>query len=471
MNLKEPNKAFIKEYGVFLKDYLFPVLGIANTGSLYEDVYPTWVEDTIIQSYGKISFGIKWWHLLEVECQQWISEDNIRLAKEILDCFFKTSKYKRTGSAKNQTGFSEAQYCEIYRMAVQRGICKWLIGGRDYPCAEELFSKLEKWSVKTYEGKKVTFGFVINPDVLSNAEEKVDLGNWLDFMEEDHAALLTDCIHSVIELDGNCDFYRYLSISSEDCIPQTSLSEKVPLRFTQVILKYVTGKRIGIFLLNNGDIVLAKHESVCFVRRNLRWLNLSYEAFRNSLEGFAKKSPDISDQLYKSIFASVLDVSFSHAGGIIAVVGGGKWEQSVGDKKILNPCDNLLNGADNETLRQAYLKDESGCVQEELERHSKEIRKRLHKRTMMKKLTGGKVFQKLDRKLRGELIAMDGACILNHAGEVYSFGAIIQNDSGSTGGGRGAAAKKLSTYGMAVKISTDGYIELYVDGEERYAIK
>ena len=90
---------------------------------------------------------------------------------------------------------------------------------------------------------------------------------------------------------------------------------------------------------------------------------------------------------------------------------------------------------------------------------------------MMKKLTGGKVFQKLDRKLRGELIAMDGACILNHAGEVYSFGAIIQNDSGSTGGGRGAAAKKLSTYGMAVKISTDGYIELYVDGEERYAIK
>jgi len=297
------------------------------------------------------------------------------------------------------------------------------------------------------------------------------LGNWLDFMEEDIAALLTDCIHSVIELDGNCDFYRYLSISSEDCIPQTSLSEKVPLRFTQVILKYVTGKRIGIFLLNNGDIVLAKHESVCFVRRNLRWLNLSYEAFRNSLEGFAKKSPDISDQLYKSIFASVLDVSFSHAGGIIAVVGGGKWEQSVGDKKILNPCDNLLNGADNETLRQAYLKDESGCVQEELERHSKEIRKRLHKRTMMKKLTGGKVFQKLDRKLRGELIAMDGACILNHAGEVYSFGAIIQNDSGSTGGGRGAAAKKLSTYGMAVKISTDGYIELYVDGEERYAIK
>lgn len=52
-----------------------------------------------------------------------------------------------------------------------------------------------------------------------------------------------------------------------------------------------------------------------------------------------------------------------------------------------------------------------------------------------------------------------------------SFGAIIKNNSGSSGGGRGAAAKKLSQFGFAVKISTDGYIEMYVDGVEIYAVK
>lgn len=101
----------------------------------------------------------------------------------------------------------------------------------------------------------------------------------------------------------------------------------------------------------------------------------------------------------------------------------------------------------------------------------KEINKRLQKRTVILSLIQGKKFAAMDRKLRSELIGLDGACILYFSGKVYSYGAIIQNDSGSTGGGRGAAAKKLSKYGLAVKISTDGYIELYVNSECVYEIK
>lgn len=66
---------------------------------------------------------------------------------------------------------------------------------------------------------------------------------------------------------------------------------------------------------------------------------------------------------------------------------------------------------------------------------------------------------------------MDGAAILNFDGSIISFGAIIQNDSGSYGGGRGAAAKKLSKYGFAIKISTDGYVEVYINERIKYRIK
>lgn len=66
---------------------------------------------------------------------------------------------------------------------------------------------------------------------------------------------------------------------------------------------------------------------------------------------------------------------------------------------------------------------------------------------------------------------MDGATILDKNGDVISFGAIIQNDSGSYGGGRGAAARKLSNYGLAIKISTDGYIEVYINGHVKYRMK
>ena len=89
----------------------------------------------------------------------------------------------------------------------------------------------------------------------------------------------------------------------------------------------------------------------------------------------------------------------------------------------------------------------------------------------MKRLIAGKTFDRLDRKLRSELLGLDGACIIGCNGEVQAFGAIIRNKSGSLGGGRGAAARKLSEYGMAVKISTDGYIELYLDGNLVYSIK
>ena len=35
----------------------------------------------------------------------------------------------------------------------------------------------------------------------------------------------------------------------------------------------------------------------------------------------------------------------------------------------------------------------------------------------------------------------------------------------------GICSKKLSKYGMAIKISTDGYIEMYIKGELVYAVK
>jgi len=101
------------------------------------------------------------------------------------------------------------------------------------------------------------------------------------------------------------------------------------------------------------------------------------------------------------------------------------------------------------------------------------IIKRLTKRNYIVKLLNNKCkFTDIDRKLLAELIGLDGACILNTNGEIISFGAIITNDAGSSGGGRGAAVKKLSMYnGFAIKISTDGYIEVYSKGERIYSIK
>ena len=246
-----------------------------------------------------------------------------------------------------------------------------------------------------------------------------------------------------------------------------------------MIQQYVEGDAVGVFLLNNGDIVLAKNQSVQFIKRNLKWVNMSYDVFANVV--FAKyKKGNVPKELLEQVYASTLDVSFSHTGGIISVIKDikhltniPKTESVIGKPiellPILNPCDNLINH---------YTLDELNQVLDDLHKElgikpvkKEEKKKRLLKRKVVDALVDQKGFLEIDRKLRAELIAMDGACILDLKGRVCAVGAIIQNDSGSSGGGRSAAAKKLSNYGLAIKISTDGYIELFIEGEPVYAVK
>lgn len=323
-NLKRLNNNFVSEYKFFIEKYLFNLLGIVNKKLLTEMYQTDSKRDTVEIQKNKLLFLIGGWCVFSVETPQEISDDNLKLIRRIIQSFIRISEYKRFGSGKNNTYFSETQRNTVFRMAVQKGICSWIGGDPQNNAIESLFNKLETWSVKTYEGKKVTLGFIIDPSSNKTGDFKYE--NWIDFLDDDSAAIFTDCIHSVIELDINCHFLNYYSISSENSMLCGKLSNKIPLRFTQVIQTYVTDKKFGIFLLNNGDIILARNQAVCFVKRNLQWLNLSYVAFAGALENFVSKyAPKGNERefygLIESIYASVLDVSFSHAGGIISVVG------------------------------------------------------------------------------------------------------------------------------------------------------
>ena len=97
---------------------------------------------------------------------------------------------------------------ENYRMAVQKGVCDWCAGNTN-EAFYQLIQILEMWSVQTYEGNKVTFGFIYDPQAESTFGS--DYGSWLDFLTDDYAATLTDCIHSVILLDKDCNIMNQMS--------------------------------------------------------------------------------------------------------------------------------------------------------------------------------------------------------------------------------------------------------------------
>lgn len=446
------------DYHDFIMKYLLQIIGIPsheNNIRPVEQYMPAKSTVFYSQTEKRVYFADYNKALFYIHSNAEISQDNINTAINIVQVYFQIARYRFDGSGTNVYNRypSDAMRDRSNENAVQEGICRWIIGGRSSNIAS-LIHRLENWSVKTYEGKKVTFGFIINPNEQSSFASK-NYGTWLDFLDSDYSATLTDCIHSAIMLDKNCDFLRYVSLTEDNQIQNYTLGG-LPYRFAGIIQNHVIDKCVGIFLLNNGDILLSKNGELRFVKRNLKWLNVSFGAFKNTIKSYVK-----DPTLQENIYASVLDVSFAHTGGIISIV---RDISSLKNDGVLDNVDYLLNGMDYSELKKE--KEEKNC-----KITTKEISTIFLKRAAITFLIANKTFQSLDRKLRAELISMDGACIIDTKGNICASGAIIKNDSGSSEGGRGAAAKKLSNYGIAIKISTDGYVEVFYNKKIRYSIK
>ena len=183
MNIKDSND----EYKYFLETYLLPMLGVTdNKGKNLEDVpvnqralqenagsYMRQEGDRIFFSFfNEDVFSLVWKPKLD--------DDSVSLARDVIRSFFQVSKYK-AGIHRTAVNFdyqTEAIREENYRMAVQKGVCDWCAGS---PNADfyRLIQILETWSVQTYEGNKVTFGFIFDSKVESTFGD--DYGSWLDF--------------------------------------------------------------------------------------------------------------------------------------------------------------------------------------------------------------------------------------------------------------------------------------------------
>lgn len=466
---------FHGEYKFFIRQYILPILGIPSSSKIEDYPFKTnaghnWKMASFDRESGILSFnagGIKYFY---IKPPIGLNDDSENLAINLAQAFTKMSEYSyritKDGSLPSKKSHSSLFSSPItrdaiYQMAIQKGICSWVIGGKN-DSVEELISALERWSVQTYEGKRVTFGFVINPEATAN--EKLPRDAWISFMKNDYAAVFTDSIHSLIELDADCQFASFLSLTKGGTVDSYDLTPRLPIRFAHSIRQYVnTNNAVGLFLLNNGDIIISKKAQIRFIKRNLRWLNFSFDAFYNAAKSFSDSTNGI-DTLLEEVYATVLDVSLAHTGGIIAIVQDiNELCATNGQESDLNPYDNLLC---------EDIIDNTGQDKDSGQGKNKERVEMLKlKRSIVKALINEKTFVNTDRKLRCELAAMDGACILTTDGRFIAAGAIIRNQAGSSGGGRSAASEKLSKYGMAVKISTDGYVELYIKEKLTYIIR
>ena len=332
------------------------------------------------------------------------------------------------------------------QLAFELGMCSWIVPNKGALVLHSILCRMEEWSAKTYEGKRVPFGFVID----FNAKADDSSASYLHFLDKNCSAVFTDGVFSGIRLDRDGKLLSFLTrntpILSAELV--AGMEAFVPHQFSD-IAQHCFGNAIGVILQTNGEIILVKDRAICFAKRGGKWVSFEWDRVYTRLRPYFLadqnsnlKDKDIEERI-KVIYKTLLDVSFSHIGGCLAIV-----------------LPNVNSTEISKVIKDRFDLEVAGKLPEGVSKESKEKIK-----VLRYLLSDGNSrihsFFEIDAPLRKEIMSLDGATVVSPDGLFYCAGSIVAVPGGSSGGGRTAAAKKLAQLGVGIKISEDGDIEAY----------
>lgn len=308
---------------------------------------------------------------------------------------------------------------EVDKIIVQEDIAEKTLYG--------ILTQIEAWANKTYEGQKKTFGIIICKNQMSNNRDSF---NYIEFLKNDYSATINDGMYSAVEVYADGMFKEHLAIEHID--KQGLYS--IPYPFSG-FADLCTEDKIGVLLTISGDILIINDRKLCYTRHNGHWVQSMADKVIEQMKGELNLEDNES---VEAIYQALVDVSYSRGGACMGIM-----VEDVLPQKLQEMVKMGLLCEDNEDNKLNAIKKMISSIDGEQ-----------------------KNFFALDRPLRRELLELDGAMVLSSNGHIHVIGTIIRLDgSGSDGGGRTAAAKQLSEYGLAVKVSQDGYVHLYKNRE------
>lgn len=301
---------------------------------------------------------------------------------------------------------AEAYRAEMLTFLSSRAIARHL-GGLE--AVTSILRQFDLWSARTYEGGAITSSIGIDPAAIGKGI------NLEEIFPHDFSAVISNGFDTllVVNSDGQISGAGQLDGN------QPGL-DFAPYRLSG-IADWSTNGKIALVLNRLGEQLIFRNQKLVFAKRRGAWQYYAHEMYIRQLQ------PPQDRELREAIYQSCLDISFSRTGGCILVIRSGSLDQA---NQMISSTDLLNGGAPS--IKAKVLR---AMVSTE--------------------------FQKLDRRLRQELLALDGATVLDHKGNIVAVGAIISLPAGSEKGGRTAAAKKGSELGLGIKISQDGAISVF----------
>ncbi|MDR2864191.1 MAG: hypothetical protein LBV68_01090 [Spirochaetaceae bacterium] len=291
--------------------------------------------------------------------------------------------------------------------------------------AKNIIEGLEYWRNKTHEGKKVSYGIIVDTD----PKDAPNTLNLFKILREDYMAPVADGLNSfiIIDINGNIiDYKQYDKFYADSMLPY---------RFSSTAEEAIPNTQKIMILTNLGDILLISDRELKYVKKAKQWIQYIdvAEILADQISLIHKKPIEKNDILIRRIYQTCLDVSFAKTGCIIGII---KVEHEEDVKSLVS--EDIKNSSEYREKQNFFF---------------------LNKNNKNSKLN----FNAIGRYKRKELASIDGSFIINTNGKVLNIGDIISIKGGSSSGGRNAAALEISKYGIGIKVSTDGYIKIFKD--------
>lgn len=350
--------------------------------------------------------------------------------------------------------------------AIERSICESICEPESVNVMFGIINEFEKWAVRTYEGRKIALGIIIN--LGQDISDKEDIINYSEIMNKDFFALLSDGVDSYIEFDKKGNLLGYVQMDKVKKAPTIC-----PYEYEN-LARYCNERRIGIVLTNNGDFLIFKNRNLLFSKRSGSWNIYSHEEVIQLLSYRGNYS--LKD-IRRSIYYTALDASYSYCGGCIVYLNKDMVESAlthINANDIINEeYFEIKKAQELELAGRLYNFQSLSSVEAKYNVPYLTFLKEQHcvKSQSLRRIINGKPFHELSRKLRQELVSMDGAVVIDSEGVIIAAGAILKIEAGSEGGGRLAAATTLSKYGVAIKISQDGIIKAFYPDKKNNCVK
>ncbi len=294
-----------------------------------------------------------------------------------------------------------------------------------------LFADLHGLSEQTYENRSLAFGCIID-------SKKHETSAYAEFPRQFLAAkkykALSDGFRTAYYVSSGGRLLSFIDL--EDAKSERLTGHNYYPDWAEPLARNSRGHRYGIALSRQGDILVFDEGTLRFTHRNGRWQYWNHNHIVNLLSDRAKAQkalPRVVSSVVVAAYLGALDVSFRRSGGLFVILH---------NRRNLHQ---IVRSGDALGDRSRILPDKD-----------------------FDRVLRGRKIQGLAPMITVELAALDGAVVLSNDGELLAYGAILSPKKAGrlrgTEGSRTKAAIGASNYGLAIKISSDGDIDVYHKG-------